>query len=138
MCVKYDFGFSFISLFSNSKYFYIKMKIKKTMIDMPNSENRHFYIMWFVIFVDSFNYDFDLVSSSKARFFVSNRLHHLFPENDVNNSQEVILGRIRMFGNNMGLLSEREQVIGLLERGSAITKYCQKSKPEKKTMLVRR
>ena len=37
-----------------------------------------------------------------------------------------------------GLLPEREQVIGYLERGTAIQKFCHKSKPEKKTMLVRR
>ena len=35
-------------------------------------------------------------------------------------------------------LPEREQVIGYLERGTAIQKFCVKSKPEKKTMLVRR
>ena len=44
----------------------------------------------------------------------------------------------KMLGSQMGLLPEREQVIGYLERGTAITKYCYKSKPEKKAMLVRR
>jgi len=43
-----------------------------------------------------------------------------------------------MLGAGMGLLPEREQVIGYLERGTAIQKFCYKSKPEKKTMLVRR
>jgi len=38
----------------------------------------------------------------------------------------------------MGGLSEREQVIGYLERGTAVTKFCAKLKPERKTMLVRR
>jgi len=35
-------------------------------------------------------------------------------------------------------ISEREQVIGYLERGTAVTKFCAKLKPERKTMLVRR
>ena len=43
-----------------------------------------------------------------------------------------------MLGSQMGLLPEREQVIGYLERGTAIQKFCYKSKVEKKTMLVRR
>jgi len=38
----------------------------------------------------------------------------------------------------MGGLPEREQVIGYLERGTAVTKFCAKLKPERKTMLVRR
>ena len=45
-----------------------------------------------------------------------------------------------MFGvpSQMGGLPEREQVIGYLERGTAIQKFCFNKKPEKKTMLVRR
>jgi len=38
----------------------------------------------------------------------------------------------------MGGLPEREQVIGYLERGTAVTKFCAKTRPERKTMLVRR
>jgi len=37
----------------------------------------------------------------------------------------------------MGGLPEREQVIGYLERGTAVTKFCAKTRPERKTMLVR-
>jgi len=47
-----------------------------------------------------------------------------------------------MFDNSFSVggpgLSEREQVIGGLERGTAVTKFCAKLKPERKTMLVRR
>ena len=31
-----------------------------------------------------------------------------------------------------GGLSEREQLIGYLERGTAVTKFCNKAKPERK------
>ena len=41
-------------------------------------------------------------------------------------------------GFHLGGLSEREQVIGYLERGTAVQKFCAKLKPERKTMLVRR
>jgi len=46
-----------------------------------------------------------------------------------------------MFDSNplqMGGLPEREQIIGYLERGTAVTKFCAKMKPERKSMLVRR
>ena len=39
-------------------------------------------------------------------------------------------------GFHLGGLSEREQVIGYLERGTAVQKFCAKLKPERKTMLV--
>ena len=41
-------------------------------------------------------------------------------------------------GFHMAGLPEREQVIGYLERGTAVQKFCAKTKPERKTMLVRR